>query len=80
MLQVAAGLAGDYNAEGVIDAADYTVWRDAVRASGAGSADGNGDLHVDQQDYVLWKTNLGASLNLAVHRPLLFLNRAACCC
>jgi hypothetical protein len=28
----AAGLAGDYNENDVIDAADYVVWRDAMTA------------------------------------------------
>jgi T5SS/PEP-CTERM-associated repeat protein len=38
-------LAGDFNYDGTVDAADYTVWQD------------NGG---DQADYLLWKTNFEA--------------------
>ncbi len=40
-----AGVTGDYNDDGTVDAADYTVWQD------------NGG---DQVDYLLWKTNFEA--------------------
>lgn len=36
----ATGLAGDYNNDGVVNAADYTIWRDAFDAAlGAGAAE-----------------------------------------
>jgi hypothetical protein len=38
-----ATLAGDYNADGSVDSADYTAWRDAVGATG-GPADGAGSV------------------------------------
>jgi autotransporter-associated beta strand protein len=64
VLQIVAGIAGDYNASGIVDAADYVVWRRAVGTSGAGlAADGNGDFNVDQHDYALWRMNFGASLS-----------------
>ncbi len=50
--------AGDYNGNGVVDAADYVVWRKAFGQLG-GVADGNGDGRVDDADYTVWKTNLG---------------------
>ncbi|MFO0790336.1 MAG: hypothetical protein U0805_12855 [Pirellulales bacterium] len=50
----AAPLTGDYNSNGVVDAADYVVWREGNLA-----ADGNGDLAVDQADYDLWRANFG---------------------
>jgi hypothetical protein len=54
--------AGDYNADGVVDAADYTVWRDTLGQSGANlAADGDGDEFVDADDYTVWKTNFGQS-------------------
>ena len=35
-------LDGDYNANGVVDAADYTVWRDSLGQTGMGlAADGD---------------------------------------
>ncbi|TWT33956.1 hypothetical protein KOR34_37920 [Posidoniimonas corsicana] len=58
---VSGGLIGDYNADGVVDAADYTVWRDTLGQSvpvGTG-ADGDGDGQIDQGDYVAWRSNYG---------------------
>jgi T5SS/PEP-CTERM-associated repeat protein len=62
---VAAGLPGDYNGDGTVNAADYTVWRDTLGQIGAGlAADGTGpagtsDGIVDQLDYDLWKSRFG---------------------
>ena len=56
---IAAGdtgtLAGDYNADGVVDAADYTVWADNFGSSTNLAADGNGDGVVDAADYTMWR-------------------------
>ncbi|WP_146561352.1 glycoside hydrolase family 113 [Posidoniimonas corsicana] len=50
----------DFNRDGVIDAADYTVWRDTLGATGAGlAADGNRDGVVDAGDYELWRSSYG---------------------
>ncbi len=58
--------AGDYNADGVIDAADYTVWRDQVGDVGADlRADGNENGEVDSTDYQLWRANYGANVGPA---------------
>ncbi len=54
------GLTGDYNGDGVVDAADYTVWRDMLGQSGTGlAADGDGSGTVDEDDYDVWKSNYG---------------------
>jgi hypothetical protein len=55
-------LAGDNNGDGLVDAADYVIWRDNLGTSGharytAGDADGDGD--VDQNDYLAWRANFG---------------------
>jgi T5SS/PEP-CTERM-associated repeat protein len=51
---------GDYNHNGVVDAADYTVWRDTLGKTGINlAADGDGDNVVTQLDYGIWKTNFG---------------------
>ena len=50
---------GDYNQNGVVDAADYVVWRDELEDGGVGRSDGNQDGEVDAADYDLWKTNFG---------------------
>jgi hypothetical protein len=63
--ETTAGLLGDYNSDGSVDAADYTVWRDASGQPAAipgEGADGNGDGVVDGADYALWATNYGLSL------------------
>jgi hypothetical protein len=53
-------LIGDFNGDGSVDAADYTVWRDSLGQTGPGlAADANGDLRVDRADYTLWKTHFG---------------------
>lgn len=68
---------GDYNGDGLVDAADYTVWRNTLGASvenGTG-ADGDSNGMIEQADYDVWKTNYspvagaGAS-TLAVPEPL----------
>jgi hypothetical protein len=56
-------ITGDYNHDGIVDAADYTVWRDTLGQSvypGTG-ADGNDNGIVDQGDYDVWTTNFGHS-------------------
>jgi hypothetical protein len=51
---------GDYNSDGVVDAADYTVWRDTLGQDGPNlAADGDGNEVVDAEDYAVWKTNFG---------------------
>ncbi|MCA9186567.1 MAG: hypothetical protein KDA99_13155, partial [Planctomycetales bacterium] len=54
-----ASLAGDYNGNGSVDAADYTVWKDNFGSTSALDADGNGNGTVDAADYTIWKDNFG---------------------
>jgi hypothetical protein len=56
-------LAGDFNRDGVVDAADYTTWRDTLGkfVTNYNAADGNGDGVVDQADYDVWAANFGAT-------------------
>jgi hypothetical protein len=52
---------GDYNGDGIIDAADYTVWRDTLGQSGSGlAADGDGDGIIGQADYDWWVLKFGS--------------------
>jgi hypothetical protein len=44
-----AALAGDFNADGMVDAADYTVWRDGLGTT------------FTQADYAVWANNYGAN-------------------
>jgi hypothetical protein len=55
----AALVAGDYNRDDVVDAADYTVWRDTLGSTTMLAADGSGNHVVDQADYGVWKMNFG---------------------
>jgi hypothetical protein len=58
-------LPGDYNDDGVVDAADYPVWRDSlgqVVRLGVG-ADGDRDGMITVVDYGIWKSNFGRSLS-----------------
>ncbi len=52
-------LVGDYNRNGVVDAADYTVWHDTQGSTTDLRADGNGDGVVDEADHEAWKKNYG---------------------
>lgn len=52
---------GDFNDDGIVDAADYTIWRSELGASGLGlTADANGDRVVDEADFRLWRANYNA--------------------
>ncbi len=53
-------LPGDYNQDGNVDAADYTVWRNALNTSSM-IADGNADGAVTAADYQIWKSAYGLS-------------------
>jgi hypothetical protein len=55
-------LVGDYNFDGAVDAADYTVWRDSLGSTTALAADGNGNKVVDADDYDAWKQNFSAQM------------------
>lgn len=53
-------LAGDYNNDGVVDAADYTVWRDALGGDTLTNETVSPGI-VDQADYEQWRSNFGNS-------------------
>ena len=50
---------GDFNNDGVVDAADYTVWRNTLGSTTELAADANGNGMVDAEDYDLWKSHFG---------------------
>lgn len=58
--QVPTSLPGDYNSDGLVDTADYTVWRDSLNSTTQLAADGDGDGQVDQGDYAVWAQNYGS--------------------
>ncbi|MEX2316832.1 MAG: choice-of-anchor Q domain-containing protein [Pirellulales bacterium] len=53
---------GDYNQNAIVDAADYTVWRNMLGQTGLtpyDGADGDGDGDITRGDYEVWKTHYG---------------------
>jgi enediyne biosynthesis protein E4 len=53
------GVAGDYNQDGVVNAADYTLYRDRVGSGVALATDSTAGVAGD--DYARWLANFGAS-------------------
>jgi Tol biopolymer transport system component len=74
-----APLAGDYNGNGIVDIADYTIWRDTLgstidlRANGDNNGASTGKI--DQADYTFWRSHFGthagsgASAGAAIPEP-----------
>ncbi len=56
---IVEGLYGDYNDDGVIDAADYTVWRDVMTAGGTELTNDSTPGTVDESDFAYWKAHYG---------------------
>lgn len=56
-------LDGDYNDDGVINLADYVVWRNNLGSST--SLPNDSTPGVDEGDYTVWKLNFGLSNNLS---------------
>jgi len=53
------GLLGDYNGNGVIDAADYTAWRDALAAGATSLLNDPTPGTVDESDFTYWRAHFG---------------------
>jgi hypothetical protein len=66
MLVIQQRLPGDFNADGIVDAADYVVWRKTLGTNfalnGNGENTGGSANVVDQADYVLWQKQYGDAL------------------
>jgi hypothetical protein len=82
-------LPGDYNGDGTVNAADYTLWRNSFGQAGSGlAADGDGNGKIDNGDFDVWRLFFGESAggsaangNAAVPEPstmLMLLFGAAC--
>ncbi|MEX2310363.1 MAG: DUF4434 domain-containing protein [Pirellulales bacterium] len=65
-----ANLPGDYDRNGIVEAADYYEWQAAFGSTNP-VVDGNRDGIVDAADYVIWRRNLsaGAGSLAAVPEP-----------
>ncbi|MGD9635176.1 MAG: SMP-30/gluconolactonase/LRE family protein [Pirellulales bacterium] len=72
-LNVAAPALGDYDGDGSVTSADYTVWRDTLGATENLAADGNGNRLIDDGDLAVWQTRFaeaaGASATAGMTVP-----------
>lgn len=59
-LELIEALVGDYNGDGLVNAADYTVYRDTLGSTSDLRADGNGNGAIDPGDLTVWAGNYGA--------------------
>ena len=57
-------LPGDYNQDGVVDAADYTIWRDNVGAQAGTLANDAAGGVIGAEQYDVWRDNFGATLSV----------------
>ena len=60
-VEIGTMLLGDYNQDGLVDLADYTVWRNTLgqTVDPYFAADGNGNGVIDVGDYEVWKDRFG---------------------
>jgi hypothetical protein len=60
-VRVSTVLAGDYNRDGTVNAADYAVWQNSLGSTTSLAADGNSNGVVDAGDYTLWRSRFGST-------------------
>jgi hypothetical protein len=67
-------LPGDYNGDGIVDAADYLVWRKTLGSTSDmranGDDTGNSTDVIDQADLVFWKARFGNSFAVGARSAL----------
>lgn len=57
-----SGLPGDYNNDRVVDAADYTVWRDNVGAAAGALVNDIDGGPIGEAQYAIWRASFGAAV------------------
>jgi hypothetical protein len=53
---------GDFNRDGYVNAADYTIWRDTLGSSTFLAADANNSGAIDSDDYNIWQSHFDAHI------------------
>lgn len=64
VITAAAEASGDFTGDGLVNMADYTVWRDSLGtlpAARGTATDANGDALVTDLDYLIWKQQFGST-------------------
>lgn len=69
LLSVIETVAGDFNLDGVVDQADYTVWRDNLGAELRLPNETTTHGVVTNEDYDVWLANFGATIAVAATVP-----------
>ena len=59
----------DFNGDGVVNVADYTVWLQTLGSSDDLRADADGDQIITTNDYSIWKDRFGSTANLTSLLP-----------
>jgi hypothetical protein len=62
VLTVKLAVQGDYNGNGVVDAADFVLWRNSIDSMTDLQADGDGSGMIDHADYDLWRARFGRAI------------------
>ncbi|TWT75649.1 hypothetical protein Pla123a_31590 [Posidoniimonas polymericola] len=60
---------GDFNSDGLVDAADYTIWRDTLDSTEDLRADANGDNVINTADYDIWAATYDSPIGAATSTP-----------
>jgi hypothetical protein len=71
LMITAAGIPGDYNNNGTVDAADFVSWRATLGQTvpSSSGADGNNNGRIDVGDYDVWRAHFGQSTGASINLP-----------
>lgn len=65
----AIGLPGDYNQDGSVDAADYTMWRDYYGSPAGTLPNDPNNAPIGDAQYLVWQSSYGSSVPAGVSTP-----------